>query len=172
MKLASDRQAVPEVCQPVPPVRLAVCCATPSRSPPFGWGLDVLLVLGVAFVLLFLLFLLVLLLFVLFLVLILLFLPVVFKFAFGLDGFAAIDDAVLGSRGYIGDGVGTDHSPVLVQLDAAREGTGALRRRNGAARGDVLLLVVRVLFKLFVISIVQYLELLLNSISNVIPNVI
>lgn len=61
--------------------------------------------------------------------------------------------------------MGTDHRAVLVELDAPRERTRALGRRYCAARGDVLLLVVRVLFKLFVISIVQYLELLLNSIS-------
>ena len=58
-----------------------------------------------------------------------------------------------------------DDGAVLVELDRAREGPRALRGRDRAAGGDVLLLVVRVLFKLFVISIVQYLELLLNSIS-------
>ena len=45
-------------------------------------------------------------------------------------------------------------------------------RRDGAAGRNVSLLVVRVLFKLFVISIVQYLELLLNSIPKFVPNVL
>lgn len=54
---------------------------------------------------------------------------------------------------------------VLVELDAPREGAGPRGRGDCSARGGILLLVVCVLFELFVIGIVQYLELFFDRIT-------
>ena len=58
-----------------------------------------------------------------------------------------------------------DHRAILIEFDASRKRTRPLRRGQRPAGRDISLLVIRVLFKLFVISIVQYLELFLYGIS-------
>ena len=58
-----------------------------------------------------------------------------------------------------------DHRAILIEFDAPWKGPGTLRRGQRPAGRDISLLVIRVLFKLFVISIVQYLELFLYGIS-------
>ena len=98
---------------------------------------------------LFLVILLVVLLVVILLLLILLLLAVVLvKLALGrLDGLAACrNHSAFRACGGMGGSMGINDSAVLVVLDATRERPWALRRRECAARGDVALLVVRVLF--------------------------
>lgn len=148
-ELAGHSETVAEICQPVSHVWFPVRCNPPSRRPSICRRFNLLLVFRLTLVfVVFVIVVFLLFVFVLFLLVVLVF-TVVFELTFSFDWLTrAVDDCTVlrARRRDVRYCVGTDDGAVLVKLDAPGERARALRRRYGAARGDVLLLVVRVLF--------------------------